>query len=139
MMKKMIWLALMLSLCLSGTALAEQIVIVNKGVSESVVDADTLKRIYLGKQTAWNNGEKIVPVTLNKGQVHQEFVKNILNKSTAQFTLYWKQMIFTGQGLPPKSFESEADVVNFVSGVPGAIGYIDRATPHGGVRVVQTK
>jgi ABC-type phosphate transport system substrate-binding protein len=138
-MKTMIWTALILSLCLSGTALAEQIVIVNKGVSESVMDASTLQRIYLGRKTTWSNGETIVPVTLHKGPVHREFIENVLNKTTTQFTLYWKQMIFTGKGLPPKSFESEADVVDFVSGVSGGIGYIDSATTHDGVKVVQMK
>ena len=138
-MKKRIWIALILSLYLSGTVLAEQIVIVNKSVSENVMDEDTLKRIYLGKKTTWGNGERIVPVMLKEGPVHREFVENVLNKSITQFILYWKQMIFTGKGLPPKSFGSEADVVDFVSGVPGGIGYIDSETTHEGVRVVNTK
>lgn len=136
-MKKIIVIALILSLWVHGTALAEQIIIVNKGVSINSVDSDTLKKIYLGKKSKWDNGDKIVPVNLNEGPVHENFIKNVVNKSTSQYVTYWKRMIFTGKGIPPKSVPTETDIVNFVSNTSGAIGYIDSATPHDAVKVVQ--
>ena len=135
-MKKIVIMVLTLSLLLCGAAMAEQIVIVNSGVSVSSIAADSLQKIYLGKKTKWENGDKIVPVTLNEGAVHDAFLKNIIKKSSSQFLTYWKQMIFTGKGIPPKSVPSNTDVVNFVSGTPGGIGYIDSATPHDAVKVI---
>jgi ABC-type phosphate transport system substrate-binding protein len=135
-MKKIAFMTVVLSLLLCGAVMADQLVIVNKGVSVDSMDAKTLQKIYMGKKTKWDNGDKIVPITLNEGSVHDDFLKNIVKKSSTQFLTYWKQMIFTGKGIPPKSVPSDADVVSFVSGTAGAIGYIDSATPHNAVSVV---
>ncbi len=127
---------MMLSLWLCGTVLADQIVIVNNNVSVGSLDGNTLKKIYLGKKTKWDNGDKIVPVTLKEGPVHDNFLNNIIKKNNSQFLTYWKKMIFTGKGVPPRSVPSDTDVVNFVSSTPGGIGYIDSQTPHDAVKVV---
>jgi hypothetical protein len=39
----------------------------------------------------------------------------------------------------PKSVESDAAAVDFVSHNAGAIGYISKATPHEGVKVLAVK
>ena len=135
-MKKIMTMVSIISFLLCGVAMAEQIVIVNNSVAVSSIDADSLKKIYLGKKTKWDNGDKIVPVTLNEGPVHEAFLKNVIKKSNTQFLTYWKQMIFTGKGIPPKSVPSDADVVNFISSTPGGIGYIDSATPHDAVKAI---
>ena len=135
-MKKILVIVLTLCFLLCGVATAEQIVIVNNGVSVNSIDADSLQKIYLGKKNKWDNGDKIVPVTLNEGPVHEAFLKNVVKKSSNQFLTYWKQMIFTGKGVPPKSVPSDADVVDFVSGTPGGIGYIDSASAHESVKEI---
>jgi hypothetical protein len=39
----------------------------------------------------------------------------------------------------PKSLESEAAVVEYVAHTAGAIGYISKATPHEGVKVIAVR
>ena len=39
----------------------------------------------------------------------------------------------------PKSIDSEAAMVEYVAHNPGAIGYIGKATPHEGVKVLAVK
>jgi ABC-type phosphate transport system substrate-binding protein len=39
----------------------------------------------------------------------------------------------------PKSLDSDAEVVAFVAHNPGAIGYISKASPHDGVKVLTVK
>ena len=113
-MKKILLVTLTLSLLVCGMAMADQVIIVNKGVSVSSIDADSMQKIYLGKKTKWDNGDKIVPVTLNEGPVHDAFLKNIVKKSSTQFLTYWKQMIFTGKGIPPKSVPSHCSLPSFL-------------------------
>jgi ABC-type phosphate transport system substrate-binding protein len=130
----------LMSLCVSAhAASAELIVIANEDVAASELDSGTLQAIFLGKKTQWENGASIVPVNLKKGSTHQEFLKVIVRRTPAQYRSFWKRAIFTGTGMPPKSFATEEEVVNFVSASPGAIGYIDSSTAHEGVKVLSTK
>ncbi len=135
-MKKIIAATLMLTLWLCAPAFSEPIVIVNNDVPAGSLKADSLKKIYLGKQTKWENGDTLTPVTLNEGAVHESFLKGYVKKSRSQYSTYWKQMVFTGKGAPPKSVSSETEVVDFVSSTPGGIGYINSATPHDAVKVI---
>jgi ABC-type phosphate transport system substrate-binding protein len=44
--------------------------------------------------------------------------------------------VFSGQASMPKSLDGEAAMVEFVAHTPGAIGYLGKATPHQGVKVL---
>ena len=135
-MKKILSFTLILTFWMCIPAFSEQIVIVNSSVTDSSIDEASLQKIYLGKKTKWDNGDKIVPVTLDNGPTHDDFLTTFVKKNSSQFSAYWKKQIFTGQGVPPKSVPSETDVVSFVSSTTGGIGYIDSKTPHEGVKVV---
>ena len=63
---------------------------------------------------------------LKDGDVQEEFIEGILGDKTYKYATYWKQMVFTGRGIPPKALSSEKDVLSFISSTPGAIGYISR-------------
>lgn len=123
-----------------GHAEGEEIlVIVNSGVAQGDISAKDLSNMFLGKKSSWDGGMKAVPVTLESGDAHEKFLKLYIKKSSSQFSTFWKQAVFTGQGIPPKSVSSEADVVKFVSENPGAVGYILPSTPHDGVKILAVK
>ncbi len=117
----------------------EVLVIVNSGVAQGEISAKDLGNIFLGKKSSWDGGMKTVPVTLEAGDAHEKFLKSYIKKSSSQFSTFWKQAVFTGQGIPPKSVTSEADVVKFVNENAGAVGYILSSTPHDGVKVIAVK
>jgi len=102
---------------------AEIFVLANKGVPDKELQRESVERIYLGKKSQWSDGTRIVPVVLKSGSTHTAFVKKFLDRDASQFSTYWKQAVFTGRGMPPKSFETEAELIEFVSNTPGAIGY----------------
>ena len=120
----------------SSFVIAGPVIIVNNSVSDSV-DASTAQKIYLGKKSKWDNGASITAVTLSGGGVHDAFLDQYIKKTSAQFDTYWKQMIFSGKGVPPKSFASEKELIDFVSQTAGAIGYVDSTTPMENVKVIQ--
>jgi len=125
----------------AGVGYAEEpvIVIAHPGVAQGQIASGDLNEIFLGKKKTWENGEKLVPAMLESGACHESFVKTFVKKTASQFSTFWKQAIFTGQGIPPKTIKSEAEMVSFVASTPGAIGYISSSTAHEGVKVLEIK
>lgn len=117
-------------------AAGEVVVVAHESVAEDLVGRKDLQRIYLGKKSTWDDKTTIVPVILKEGPVHEEFVEDVVGRSTNRFTSYWRQMIFTGKGVPPKSFDNEAEVVDFVKATPGAVGYVSPQADVTGVKVL---
>ena len=115
------------------------VVVVNNDVPDSSLNAESLQRIYLGKKTRWSGGKKIVPVMLKSGSVHEAFVEELLKKAVSKFNTYWKQAVFTGKGIPPKTFENEKDLLEYIAETPGAIGYISARTKVSGVKIILIK
>jgi ABC-type phosphate transport system substrate-binding protein len=115
------------------------IVIANNNVTVSSVTRAELQNIFLGKTVKWPDGKKIKPVVLKEGGTHEKFLNDLLGKSTAQFDSYWKQVIFTGKGRPPKTADSEEEMVQFVSDTGNAVGYIDSGTAHADVKKIEVK
>jgi len=100
------------------------VVICNKSVAESTVGKQDLKNIYMGKKTSWNDNKKIVFVVQDNSGVNDQFLSTYINKSSAQYSSYWKEKVFTGQGTPPKSFATDKEMIQFVTQTDGAIGYV---------------
>lgn len=109
-------------LMIISTATSNEVIIGN--TSEKELSEDQVKMIYLGKVSRWKDGKKIILVTLKKGTTHESFMTNCLNKRSRNFTLYWKQRMFTGRGVMPRTFNTEEEMINFVKNTEGAIGYI---------------
>lgn len=132
----------------NGLAAQDTIVIIaNKNLPLNELTHTDLQNIFLGKQVHWNNGERIEFVVLDKsgqtGNIHESFTRNYLRKSASQYLNYWKKMVFTGKGNPPKSFNNENGLVDYVGSTKGSIGYISSQTAQGDaenvkiIRVVQ--
>jgi ABC-type phosphate transport system substrate-binding protein len=126
--------------CLAAMAMAmpawgAEIVIVNSATTDTGIPKDVLKAIYNGRKRSLPSGTRVEVLDLD-GPVHDQFVSNVLDSSPAQYTTYWQKLVFTGQGKLPRVFASEHDMVAYVAATPGAIGYIESATPHDGVKVL---
>ncbi len=67
-------LLLLLFLVSAGPSLAGVVLIANAGCSESDLDHNEVKRIYLGKKTHWDDDTPIIPVILKSGETHEEFL-----------------------------------------------------------------
>ena len=112
------------------------VVVVNSSVPASSIAPDDLREIFLGTQHSLSNGSKVTPVLLKSGPTHELFLKSYLGKSVEGFRTWWLQIVFTGQGLLPKAFASEADLVAFVGRTKGAIGYVTLASVRGNVKCI---
>jgi ABC-type phosphate transport system substrate-binding protein len=100
------------------------IIIVNKSVKDEVFNRADIESIFLGKKTRWSNGIKTVPVTMKEGEIHELFIRDVIRKSISAYMNYWRKMIFTGKGVMPVSFETDAEILEYVNNTPGAISYL---------------
>jgi|SRR5579863_2240445 len=126
-----------------SVARAQDLVIVaNKSVKTAEVNAEDLKDVFSGEKTSLKDGSHAVPTTLKSGPVHEAFLKKYVGKGDPAFRAAWRSLVFTGQGSMPKSFDTEADLLEFVSATAGAIGYVSAgANPaaHEGIKVLAVK
>lgn len=130
-------LVLVLASALSApVAAADLVIIANPEIQESTLDNKDVQRIFLGKKTRWDDDTTIVPVMLKSGPPHDEFIERYVDRSVQRFVTYWRQMVFTGKGIPPKLFVSEADLVDFVAATPGAVGCASAAADVSGVKIL---
>ncbi len=112
------------------------LVIANKNVPTDSLDAAVVKNVFLGKTTSWSDGRPIEFVALSDGSAHDAFLRIFVRKTPAQFSTYWKKMVFTGKGATPKSFATESELVAYVAGHNGAVGYVSGTADVTGVKVM---
>jgi len=113
-------------------------VIVNPEGAESKITREDLARILLGKKTLWESGSRIVPCMLEENTPGGEaFLDTTLKKTVAQYRAYWKRLLFSGGGAPPRTFHTSAQVIDFVAKQPGAIGVVEATAADDRVKAVQ--
>jgi ABC-type phosphate transport system substrate-binding protein len=121
----------------ANAAQAELAVITNPKNAASSLTSDQVADIYLGKNIAFPDGTAATPADQVEGSaVRGEFYTKATGRSEAQVKAAWARLTFTGKGIPPKEFKSDADMKAFVAANPNAIGYIDKGAVDGSIKVV---
>lgn len=115
---------------------AEMVVFVSAQNSIDKLDADTVQKIFLGKQSTLPGGAAAQPVDLPDGAEKDAFYQKLSGKSAAQVKSYWAKLVFTGKGQPPKEAASVKEAVGQVGKAAGGIGYADRKEIDKSVKVV---
>jgi ABC-type phosphate transport system substrate-binding protein len=121
-------------LCTQGHA--QVVVIANPNVTAASVSRAELRDVFTGASSSLRGGAQVTPVLLRQGSAHNEFLDIYIGKSDSAFRAGWRSILFSGQGVMPKSLDSDAAVVEYVAHTPGAIGYIGRTASHEGVKVL---
>lgn len=115
------------------------IVIANPSVKANEISKSDLRDVFTGASTALPGGGNVVPILLKAGTVHEEFLQVFIGKNDSAYRAGWRSLVFSGQASMPKSLDGDAAVVEFVAHNAGALGYIGKATPHDGVKVLSVK
>lgn len=127
MKKKYILAWLFLSLA-PFFAFPEVLIISNPDTHISSLKNKDIQEIFTGKRTRWNGSGKIIIATLYDSEVHRKFLEQFVKKTPSQFKNYWRQKVFTGEGMLPKTFKDEESLINFIATTRGAVGYISTPT-----------
>ncbi|MSQ47337.1 MAG: hypothetical protein EXR78_02945 [Deltaproteobacteria bacterium] len=102
------------------------VIVVNKANPVENLPLADLRKIFLGEQRHWENGEKITVVMRNPGQSERiAMLQHVYKMSETDFARYFLKATFTGMvSSAPKVFATPVGVRKFVRTLPGAIGYL---------------
>ena len=99
----------------------------------------TVQKIYTGRVVEVN-GVAVRPVNAPAGsRLRSKFLNEILNQDDEQYIAYWTVRRYIGKGLPPDVLPSSSAVIDYISSIPGAIGYIEESDFRPGMNVLFRK
>lgn len=125
------------ALSISTPALSIDI-IANPSVDTETLTVTQLRRIYTMRQVSWADGSPIsVFVLPSKHVIHQQFSKEILRIFPYQLDRIWNKLIFSGLGVGPTVVNSKEELMEKITSIPGAIGYVDKLNEEGNVVLIQ--
>lgn len=132
---------LFLGLVLTASAAKAQdaVVVANNAVKATEVSSDDLRDVFTGAKSSLKDGSHVTPVTLKGGASHEAFLKKYVGKSDSAFRAGWRSLVFTGQASMPKTFDTEAALLDYVAATPGAVGYISPDAAHDKVKTLAVK
>ena len=134
----LVWLGLVC--CLAGSAPGADVkLIANASVKVSEVSAEEIKNIFLETRTSLSDGSRVQPALLRTGPAHAAFIKQFIGRSDAALETYYRSLVFTGRGLIPPAFASDADMAAYVAKTKGAIGYVSANADVSGVKVIEVR
>jgi ABC-type phosphate transport system substrate-binding protein len=124
------------SLLVSSLAFSDMAVIVHPD-NTSNFNNDIIKKIFLGKQTKFTNGNRAIPMNATETlPTYVAFIDKIVGKSRTQINAYWTRLVFTGKGSMPATLASDTDIIATVAVNQGAISYVDSSSVTDKVKVI---
>ena len=129
MSKAQHWLAAAALACTALAAQAELVVVANPAVGP--LTKDQVGDVFLGKSQAFT------PFDQTDGSpAYADFYKKATGRDVAQVKSTWSRIVFSGKGQAPKQLADAAAVKKAVAADPKGVGYIDKASVDGTVKVV---
>ena len=121
-----------------ATAHSEPIaVIVSANSPVSKLDKEQVANLFLGKSSSFPDGSAAMPIEqTDNTAAHEEFHKQVTEKSASQLKSYWSKMIFSGKGTAPKEVSSNAALLKLLASNPAMISYIDKSAVDKTVKVI---
>ena|SRR3990167_6800118 len=128
----------LLLVCVTLSHAADRIVVIGHA-SVRKIDLITVQRIFTGK-TIEVDGVRVRPANGAPNLVaRQRFLSQYLQTDEDQYVAYWTVRRYVGKGTPPHEVKQTAEMLEFVSKTPGAIGYVDEADVLPGMNVLLRK
>lgn len=111
----------------------------NAAVWDNEKIKNQIKDIFLNVKDKFPDGTSAKPVDQNEGrQIRRDFYSKIAGKDDAAMNVYWSNLIFTGNGRPPKAVGDDANVKKHVSENANSIGYISSELVDATVKSIYT-
>ena len=138
MKRRLVWFALGVVLSTWQVTAADVQIIANASVAAGELSAADVKEIFLGAKTSVAGGD-VAPVLARGGAAHDAFLAAYVGKSDQGLRNHFKALVFTGKGSMPKSFDSDAEIVKYVSSTRGAIGYVSGSVDPGAAKKIAVR
>lgn len=140
-MRRLRFLLLLLLTSLVGglpiLARAELVVVVNVRSGVAAMTRNEVVNLFFGRSRQFFNGLEAQPVDLVDSHPDRaRFYQALVGKELSQVEAYWSRQVFSGKTQPPPRVASAEEVVKWVLGNPGGIGFVDASRVDARVRVV---
>jgi ABC-type phosphate transport system substrate-binding protein len=135
------WRTLGLALALfSAASAAEVVAVVSAKSAVTALTKNQVADIFLGRASRFPDGEQALPVDQAEGSTaREEFYSTYAGRSPPQIKAHWAKIIFTGRGHPPQEVANGAELKKLLDKNINAIGYIERSSADGAVRVLRVE
>jgi len=121
----------------TGEVQADVVAVVSSKSPISTLSKNQVADIFLGKAARFPDGSQAVPIDQAEASViREEFYTKFTGKSPTQMKAHWSKIIFTGRGKPPKAVSNSIEAKKLIAANPQAIGYIERNSVDGSVKVL---
>ena len=123
-MRFLVFLALFVG-SISSSAAREFYAVVSQKDHFREIDNDLVQDVFWGRKTFWSNGDRIMAAQLSfRTEVGNEFIQYILQGRPRQFQSFWRRKLFSGRGYPPRSFETENEIIQYVRRQKNGLGIV---------------
>lgn len=109
-------------------------IVVHRASGAGELDLGSVRDIFLGRKTTWDDGSRIEIVVLKDGGTHQDFLRSWVGRSPSQFSFHWRNLLFTGKGRMPTEVADAEAMAAYLRAHPSAIGYLPSAAGVDGLR-----
>ncbi|GHG04810.1 hypothetical protein [Thalassotalea marina] len=115
----------------------DMVVVMSKGTPIQTLSKSEVIDIFMGKYTAFPNGELAIAVELSgEPEIRQLFYKKLINRSLASVNAYWARLKFSGRKRSVVDQDSVGEVIAYLEKNPLAIGYIPISSLNDSLKVV---
>jgi hypothetical protein len=117
-----------LSFSVSYASIAEStdvIVVANSAAITGELSRSEIRQVFMGGTLS----RKYEPVSLSVGSnVRIKFNTKVIGLTESRIQSYWAQLLFSGRSKPPKEFTEVDEVLEYISTVDNAVGYVPSDT-----------
>ncbi|KGM39795.1 hypothetical protein JY96_06475 [Aquabacterium sp. NJ1] len=125
------------AICMASNSFSQVAVVVNVKSPVVAMTAEQVAAIYLGKSQLLPSGQSALPVDLPESSpLREQFYAKSTSRSQAQVKATWARLTFSGKATPPREVATSAEVKKYIAATPDAIGYVEKASVDGTVKVV---
>ncbi len=106
-------------------------VVINNGtnIAPEGLSREQLKSLFLGYQL-YLKGQRIKLVHVDlKSEAMVNFTISVLGMSTREYSAYWRRKLFSGKGIPPREFEDQEELINYIEKNENTIGVLGFTKP----------
>ncbi|MGR9052010.1 MAG: hypothetical protein ACU84J_05125 [Gammaproteobacteria bacterium] len=100
--------------------------VVNSNASQYSISRNGLSAIFKMRLRHWKDGSPVTVFVLDDDDpLHKSFCKKILNVFPHQMRRSWNKLVFSGTGQAPNVVGSKDEMIEKLTTIPGAVGYLN--------------
>jgi len=124
-------------LSIATRASAEPVLIVHPSCPVARLSADDARKLLLGEDLSWRNGDatQLVELRTDDTAVTAGYLA-IAHKTASQIRAEWNRLVFAGRANPPLRFGTIEEVRAAVARMPGTFAVVDSTSTDTTVKIV---